>query len=157
MTEHIEKEKVMEILERTLNAFEDEGDKNAAMAVDMLAFEIIELPAADVAPVVHGEWVYEDVGWICSRCGMDALTEGDYRQVRSDYCPHCGARMYDEDKTVVHAYWRGIEGDGYDPDGNIVWDTFECSNCGKEHYADGEPEWDYCPHCGARMDGEYHG
>lgn len=55
---------------------------------------------------------------------------------------------------VVHAYWRGIEGDGYDPEGNIVWDTFECSNCGKEHYADGEPEWDYCPQCGARMDGE---
>ena len=55
---------------------------------------------------------------------------------------------------VVHAYWRGIEGDGYDPDGNIVWDTFECSNCGEEHYADGEPTWDYCPECGARMDGD---
>ena len=55
---------------------------------------------------------------------------------------------------VVHAYWRGIEGDGYDPDGNIVWDTFECSNCGEEHHADGEPEWDYCPQCGARMGGE---
>ena len=105
MTEYIEKEKVMEISERTLNAFEDEGDKNAAMAVDMLAFEIKELPAADVAP-------------------------------------------------VVHAYWLGIEGDGYDPEGNIVWDTFECTNCGKEHYADGEPEWEYCPECGAKMDGE---
>lgn len=55
---------------------------------------------------------------------------------------------------VVHAYWCGIEGDGYDPDGNIVWDTFECSNCGEEHYADGEPTWDYCPYCGARMDGK---
>ena len=55
---------------------------------------------------------------------------------------------------VVHACWRGIEGDGYDPDGNIVWDTFECTNCGEEHYADGEPTWDYCPFCGARMDGE---
>ena len=55
---------------------------------------------------------------------------------------------------VVHAYWRGIEGDGYDPEGNIVWDTFECTNCGEEHYADGEPTWDYCPFCGARMDGE---
>ena len=55
---------------------------------------------------------------------------------------------------VVHAYWRGIEGDGYDPEGSIVWDTFECTNCGEEHYADGEPTWDYCPFCGARMDGE---
>lgn len=57
----------------------------------------------------------------------------------------------------VQAYWRGIEGDGYaeDEDGNpqIVYEVFECSNCGKEHHADGEPEWDYCPDCGARMDG----
>lgn len=109
MTEYIEKEKVMEISERTLNAFEDEGDKNAAMAVDMLAFEIKELPAADVAP-------------------------------------------------VVHARWKGIWGDGYaeDGDGNpqIVYEEFECSNCGQEHHADGEPEWDFCPSCGARMDGD---
>lgn len=55
---------------------------------------------------------------------------------------------------VVHAYWLGIEGDGYDPEGNIVWDTFECTNCGEEHYADGEPEWEYCPECGAKMDGD---
>lgn len=55
---------------------------------------------------------------------------------------------------VAHAYWLGIEGDGYDSEGNIVWDTFECTNCGKEHYADGEPEWEYCPECGAKMDGE---
>lgn len=51
------------------------------------------LPAADVAPVVHGKWVFEDVGLICSNCGMDAPTEGDYREVRSSYCPCCGARM----------------------------------------------------------------
>lgn len=56
--------------------------------------KIIEkLPAADVAPVVHGKWVFEDVDLICSNCGMDAPTEGDYRQVRSSYCPCCGARM----------------------------------------------------------------
>lgn len=55
---------------------------------------------------------------------------------------------------LAHAYWLGIEGDGYDPEGNIVWDTFECTNCGEEHYADGEPTWDYCPQCGAKMDGK---
>lgn len=66
MTEYIEKEKVLAILERTLNAFEDEGDKNAAMAVDMLAFEIKELPAADVAPVAHD----------CPQCG--ARMDGEH-------------------------------------------------------------------------------
>lgn len=59
---------------------------------------------------------------------------------------------------VVHGKWIGTWGDGYieDEEGNpqIVYEEFECSNCGQEHLADGEPEWDYCPNCGARMDGE---
>lgn len=57
---------------------------------------------------------------------------------------------------VVHAYWDGVEGDGYIEGENgemqIVYDVFECSNCGCEHRADGEPEWAYCPDCGAKMD-----
>lgn len=60
--------------------------------------EINNIPAADVAPVVHGRWVYgEDVDIQCSVCGADAFTEGDYRQVKSRYCPNCGAKMDLED------------------------------------------------------------
>lgn len=92
MTEYIEKEKVMEISERTLNAFEDEGDKNAAMAVDMLAFEIKELPAADVAPVVHattsGE--YWDEAY-CTWKTCDNCKGGN--QSAAKYCNWCGARL----------------------------------------------------------------
>lgn len=62
------------------------------------ALVIITTPPADVAPVVHARWDYEDVGWICSHCHKDALEEGDYRQVRSNYCPFCGARMDGEEK-----------------------------------------------------------
>lgn len=55
---------------------------------------LYDVQTADVEPVVHGKWVYgEDVDIECSVCGRDALTEGDYRQVRSNYCPHCGAKM----------------------------------------------------------------
>lgn len=58
---------------------------------------------------------------------------------------------------VVHAEWIGTWGDGYadGPDGEpvIVYEEFECSRCGCVHHADGEPTWDYCPECGARMDG----
>lgn len=43
--------------------------------------------------VVRGEWINEDVDWICSICGHDAYTEGDYRQVRTNFCPNCGAEM----------------------------------------------------------------
>lgn len=53
---------------------------------------------------------------------------------------------------VVHGHWIGIWGDGY-ANGFIVYEEFECSRCGCVHHADGEPTWDYCPRCGARMDG----
>lgn len=41
----------------------------------------------------QGRWINEDVDWVCSECGADAMTQGDYRQVRSNYCPNCGAKM----------------------------------------------------------------
>lgn len=53
---------------------------------------------------------------------------------------------------VVHGEWIGIWGDGY-ANGFIVYEEFECSRCGCVHHTDGEPMWDYCPQCGARMDG----
>ena len=46
---------------------------------------------------------------------------------------------------VVHGKWE--------------WDTediYRCSNCAeKSHVKEvmGHPEWDYCPNCGAKMDG----
>lgn len=51
-------------------------------------------PTIGAAPVVHGEWIFgEDVDIQCSICGADAMTEGDYRQVESNFCPNCGAKM----------------------------------------------------------------
>lgn len=73
------------VAECTIDA--DDADLKA------LRDKVMKIPPDDVAPVVHARWVHEDVDWVCSNCGMDALTEGDYRQVRSDYCPNCGARM----------------------------------------------------------------
>lgn len=52
----------------------------------------------EIVPVVHGRWIYgEDVDIQCSVCGADALTEGDYRQIKTRYCPNCGAKMDLED------------------------------------------------------------
>lgn len=57
---------------------------------------------------------------------------------------------------IAYGEWIGVEGDGYAEDENgemqIVYDVFECSNCGCEHHADGEPRWAYCPDCGSKMD-----
>ena len=53
------------------------------------------LPAADVAPVVHAEWVVcgdgDNVPWMCSHCGK--TTAHKYKVIYGKDCPHCGAKM----------------------------------------------------------------
>ena len=57
------------------------------------------MPAADVAPVVHGHWVEQEDGWggtyyDCSICGESWTTiDGTPMQNNMNYCPVCGAKM----------------------------------------------------------------
>ena len=44
-----------------------------------------------------------------------------------------------------------IEGDGYCPEGHLVYDTWICPNC-EEHYEVDYDEYDYCPKCGQAID-----
>lgn len=57
---------------------------------------LADMPAADVAPVVHGRWVthYRSgtpvaEGYVSTCCDM-------WNNRKSDYCPHCGAKMEGE-------------------------------------------------------------
>lgn len=54
---------------------------------------LVDMPAADVAPVMHGRWVthYRSgttvaEGYVSTCCDM-------WNNRKSDYCPNCGARM----------------------------------------------------------------
>ncbi len=100
--EYISRAEALEITTRTC------GDYAAAFAA------IRKLPAADVAEVVHGQWLeekkqtllpveYDDVGkpilhdyvvYRCDRCGRTC-------KQKEPYC-HCGAKM-DGDKVGDHA------------------------------------------------------
>lgn len=59
------------------------------------AEKINEIPAADVAPVVHGRWEwigpyrYNDDGMI----GTCSVCKERLRLFAYNYCPNCGARM----------------------------------------------------------------
>lgn len=69
-----------------------------------------EIPAADVAPVVHGEWIpISDGAWAeCSECG-DACDLSDNGGMTAfelfcdcyKYCPNCGAKMDGGDNNEV--------------------------------------------------------
>ena len=68
------------------------GLKCRACWVDDMCGDIIGTPAADVAPVRHGQWEYGDyydIGDVCSECLWDSqMVQPSYR-----YCPNCGAKM----------------------------------------------------------------
>lgn len=43
------------------------------------------------------------------------------------------------------------EGDGYAPDGTLVYDTWICPCCDKRYEVDYD-NYDYCPNCGQKLD-----
>lgn len=52
------------------------------------------VPAADVAPVVHGRWAHLGGDeWCCANCGFVISTEGSWEKPEKKHCEECGARM----------------------------------------------------------------
>ena len=72
-----------------------------ACGVDDMLFDIEDIPAADVVPVVHGKWEIlftQDISDCivdhcrCTKCGLvHIFVEKHYGQY--NWCPQCGARM----------------------------------------------------------------
>ena len=54
---------------------------------------IVNLPVADITPVLHGRWVIDSAGGkiACSDCGCIHL--GYNGRLPPNYCPNCGAKM----------------------------------------------------------------
>ncbi len=86
MAEYIEKS---EIYRRYFN--------NRCGVVRLHVSDIDVIPAADVAPVVHGRWSW-DTGdmWTCSVCGTRNHIKEVMGRPDFNYCPDCGALMNKE-------------------------------------------------------------
>lgn len=94
MDEYITKEAAIEVFEwGDADVIEDYGDGcDFGFSRGAIKSAINAIPAADVAPVVHGVWVCVNKidpisGYRCSKCR---------RRVGFDltpYCPNCGAKM----------------------------------------------------------------
>lgn len=90
MAEYIEREAVIDLITRRY--------ENPEICTQ----EINSIPAADVAPVVHGRWIsWGEAGNFvpspdrheCSVCHDAAQVLVNGFELLSDYCPNCGAKM----------------------------------------------------------------
>lgn len=94
MAEYIEREALEVELNHRLNFLMGENGEydHYTSGFDEAVTRVENFPAADVAPVQHGKWLYGDyydIGDVCSECDWDSkMTHPSYR-----YCPNCGAKM----------------------------------------------------------------
>lgn len=97
MDEYIERKKLEEAFD---NADPDvcesdlDGHSDCGFGRENVRDVIRGVPAADVAPVVHGRWAHLGGDeWCCSACGFVITTEGSWDKPTKKYCEDCGARM----------------------------------------------------------------
>ena len=104
MAEYIEREALEVALNHRLNFLMAENGEydHYTSGFDEAVTRVENFPAADVAPVVHGKWVFADDGYLrCSECTQKAPVVQPYDDepttTATNYCPYCGAIMDLED------------------------------------------------------------
>ena len=101
MAEYIEREAAVKAF-NNFDAGRADSPPFTLLTPEEFAEYLYELPAADVAPVVHGRWIsWEKAGNYvpspdrheCSVCLDAAQVLVNGFELLSDYCPNCGAKM----------------------------------------------------------------
>lgn len=92
---YIDADKLIKSIEKRRLIFKDTITVAEALESQgkVIREEIENAPTADAVEVRHGEWGFDGIGWTCSECDGYAIDD-----VKSDWCPHCGAKM-DGEKT----------------------------------------------------------
>ena len=92
MAEYIERGALMQFPIRRNHYDRKNGNKHFINGIESVLEYAENLPTADVAPVVHGRWIYKGDSdmWVCSRCGRSVNADPEGIDL---YCYHCGAKM----------------------------------------------------------------
>ena len=96
--EYIRRDDAIKIAERYGLANGSVLGRHSGLA-DVIARDISELPAADVAEVVHGRWIeptrlyYGAKQYECSICCSDTFWKKHSITEKYPCCPNCGADM----------------------------------------------------------------
>ena len=93
MAEYIEREAIMEFPIRKDRCDKEHANEHFIFGIESVLEYVENLPAADVAPVRHGEWeiVIGSNGkeyMVCTCCRVGQELTGVFT-----YCPNCGCRM----------------------------------------------------------------
>lgn len=90
MAEYIEREALREILDGWRDAHADVDDVHGCGLLEDVICEVDAQTAADVATVVHAQWIEDGSGIIiCPECKRGYNLHAKY----THYCPSCGAKM----------------------------------------------------------------
>lgn len=126
--EYIKRKDVEQMLE--MAALISDGEYCGYCTEDI---DINGIPAADVAPVVHGKDLAQPSLFECSVCGCTDDDTYTCDATEYHYCPNCGAKMDEKAK----------------PEPSVVT-IYKCSGCGTRFMEFSEGNH-FCCFCGAEM------
>ncbi len=85
-------------------SYKEIGEKVANYALDEVEYNGLtirqwsdKITGGEYAQVVHGRWVYHNFDTICSECRKSAIFDEWEQQAETEFCPHCGAKMDEEE------------------------------------------------------------
>lgn len=73
------------------------GNDKASLMDDVL-WEVDAMPTVEAVPVVHAHWIKTGLGMRCSNPKCNCLSSLWDDNLKSTFCPWCGAKMDLEDK-----------------------------------------------------------
>lgn len=90
--------------------------------------------------------ICEDEGGVCRTCILQECLTRLWDYEGTGLTPEQIRELKERDTAKIPDY----EGDGYDNDGNMIYDIWICPNCGEKYEVDYD-DYDFCPKCGQRI------